>query len=213
MCADCRSRHVILTTGAALVLGIVPFASGQPILWDEASGGNGHYFEVVVLSEAINWNDARDAAAARSYLGLSGILASAPNERKDLFIRQLAASTDGAFVQQPGGYSGPWIGGYQLPGSEEPAGGFAWLDGSRWAYTNWFHGEPNNGAGDVPHEEAIQIFSQPLPQTNTIKWNDLSSGDDMYWQVRAYVVEYIPAPPAATMLSLAGVMIAVRRRR
>lgn len=205
-----RIRLLPASAGATLASFATP-ALAQPVLWDEASGGNGRYFEVVVLSSAINWHDARDAAASRSYLGFTGILACASTQRKDLFIRELALSTPGAFVAQPGGHSGPWLGGIQLPGSPEPAGGFTWIDGSAWSYTNWFHGEPNNGAGDVPHEEAVQLFTQSL-LVNSIRWNDLSSGDDMYWPVRSYIVEYVPAPPGAALLLFAALPFSRRRR-
>ncbi len=32
---------------------------------------------------------------------------------------------------------GPFIGGYQPEGSPEPAGGWKWLSGEPWDYTNW----------------------------------------------------------------------------
>ncbi|MCP3921439.1 MAG: hypothetical protein GY714_02520 [Desulfobacterales bacterium] len=32
---------------------------------------------------------------------------------------------------------GPFIGGYQPPGSSEPSGGWSWLSGEKWRYTNW----------------------------------------------------------------------------
>lgn len=199
--------------GAALLAAYLSStAAAEPVRWEHSSGGNGRFFEVVVMPSAINWTDARDAAVARTYLGYSGILACASYQRKDAFIRELAAATPGAFVLQPGGYSGPWLGGIQLPGSTEPAGGFTWIDGSAWTYTNWFRNEPNNGAGDVPHEEAVQLFSPAPLQVGTIQWNDLSSGDDMYWPVQSYVVEYIPAPPAVALLACAGLGAGRRRR-
>ena len=40
-----------------------------------------------------------------------------------------------------------WLGGYQTSYEDEPAGNWAWLDGTRWndsTYTNWYHTQPDN---------------------------------------------------------------------
>jgi hypothetical protein len=189
-------------------------ALAQPVQWTLSSGGDGNYYEIVVQSSPISWTTARDAAESRTFMDHTGVLASAFYQRKDLFIRQLALSTPGAFPPVSGGNSGPWLGGIQLPGSPEPAGGFTWINGDPWSYTNWFRGEPNNGAGDVPHEEAVQLFYQGAMDVSNVQWNDLSSGDDTFWPVHAYVVEYrIPAPSGAAPLALGAIVCAVRRMR
>ena len=41
-----------------------------------------------------------------------------------------------------------WLGGYQTSYEDEPAGDWAWLEGTPWTdstYTNWSPREPNNG--------------------------------------------------------------------
>jgi len=47
-----------------------------------------------------------------------------------------------------------WLGGYQTSSEDEPAGNWAWVDGTPWAdstYTNWAPGEPNNWNNDENH--------------------------------------------------------------
>ncbi len=213
-CAPYFSRALLF--GGAVIVWTGSGATAQPVQWPVAEGGNGNYFEVVVHSADISWNDARTAAEARSFMGHAGILASAATQPKDFFLRELAAATPGAFqLESPGGFSGPWIGGFQLPGSMEPAEGFTWINGDTWNYTNWFNGEPNDGAGDVPSEEAVQLFTQTAPvQPANIRWNDLFAGDGPFFPVNSYVVEYvIPGPSAVLVLGFGGVIALGRRQR
>ena len=47
-----------------------------------------------------------------------------------------------------------WLGGYQTSYEDEPAGNWAWLDGTSWTdstYINWRPGEPNNWNKDQNH--------------------------------------------------------------
>jgi len=47
-----------------------------------------------------------------------------------------------------------WFGGYQTNFEDEPAGNWAWLDGTPWTdstYTNWRPGQPNNIRRDEHH--------------------------------------------------------------
>ena len=47
-----------------------------------------------------------------------------------------------------------WLGGYQTSFEDEPAGNWAWLDGTSWTdstYINWASSEPNNWNNDQNH--------------------------------------------------------------
>ncbi len=96
--------------------------------------GNGHYYELI--EERLSWSDARDSAVS-----MGGYLATITSQEEDDFI-------DNVF----NGYF--WIGGYQLEGSTEPDGGWQWVTGEDWSYTNWFSGEPSNSVGA---EDSIEI--------------------------------------------------------
>ncbi len=108
-------------------------------------------------------------------------------------------------------YATPWLGGFQSPGSLEPAGGWKWITGETWDYNNWASGEPNNLASG--REDKLEFHGYSSGGTFTGQWNDelstniLSSG---------YVVEYspVPIPPAITLFaSTLGLMGVVGWRR
>jgi len=201
---------------AAMVACSASSAIAQPVQWPISAGGNDRYYEVVVVDQPnITWSAARDAASLRSFGGLFGQLVTPTTPSEELFIRALASSTSGAFLSASQGFSGPWIGALQLPGSPGTDDGpWTWTSGEAWGFTNWFPGEPNNGNGGVPSEEVIHLYTLDNPHSvNSIQWNDLSLVNAFY-PVGSYIVEYsvVPSPTAAALLGLGG-LIAARRRR
>ena len=148
---------------------------------------NGHYYEAVPApGGSITWSSARTAAASRTMLGASGHLVSITSAAEGAWIR---AHLPDAIN------SGYWLGGFQPNGSPEPAGGWQWVTGEPWSYTNWSSGEPNNANNN---ENATQFAA-------TGGWNDASDGGG----AGGYVVEYEPsagAPPSdATGLAAATI--------
>src|SRR5205085_2049399 len=142
---------------------------GAPPVYNPA---NGHWYQEV-HGPTLTWAQARDAAAALAYAGLPGHLASITSSDELKFIlNNLPDSQAG---------STHWIGGYQdrgAPDYSEPSGGWRWLTGEKWDYTNWNRGEPNNYAG-------VEDFLQWLPSGI---WNDLSAQAT----ITGYLVEYEP---------------------
>jgi hypothetical protein len=142
---------------------------------------NGHYYEAVPASGGISWNNARIAVAGRTYRGLQGYLAT------------LTSASENAFVVEnfpTAVLRSYWLGGFQPPGSTEPAGGWTWLTGETWAYTDWNTGEPNNQG----QEDALAL-------DNSTHWND----GPVDFPYGGFMVEYsapdLPAnPPPAVQL-------------
>jgi len=141
----------------------------SPVLWP----ANGHYYLAVCAPEGINWQAASDAATA-----MGGHLATATSAAENNFIFTLIDYPDYWTDPDPwGNVHGPWLGGLQPPGSPEPAGGWQWVTGEPWDFTNWNWDEPNNsGSGEdrLAHEGRSAM------------WNDYPSTAGE----KGYVVEW-----------------------
>jgi hypothetical protein len=192
------------------------------ILSSEARGGfaagpaldpaNSHYYaRVDIPNAAIDWTDARDQAASLTYLGRPGHLATVTSADESDFIAQhLLANLPNDNTS--------WIGAFQPAASPEPTGGFKWVTGEPFVYTNWAPGEPNNQS--LPNENSVQFYTQG---SLTQKWNDIPNQDPTF--TRGFLVEFepsptaIPLPPAlvpglATLLALfIAYTLPIRARR
>jgi hypothetical protein len=146
--------------------------------WAVETGGNGHCYEAVMAPGGIAWNDASAVAVSRG-----GYLASVTSSAENAFIFALV-STDADYWYRSGtgDWWGPWLGGVQPSGSPEPSGGWQWMTGEPFIYTNWAPGQPNNSGGN---ENRIQLGGQ---STRASTWNDIESANSQY--VRSFVIEY-----------------------
>jgi hypothetical protein len=172
--------------GVTVALLVASPASAASVEWRVADGGNGHFYEAILTPNGITWSDANNAAKAARW-HLATITSAAENG----FVCALVCG-DPAFWRNVGTDThGPWLGGFQPAGSSEPAGGFSWVTGEPFVYTNWATGEPNN-AGD---EDSIQLIGKG---NNHIAdtWNDLAGN---YSQLpRGYIQELDVVPEPAT---------------
>ena len=149
----------------------------------QAVGPGGHVYETVI-ADGIDWNSA-DAAASAMELNtacglLSGHLATVTSANEDVFVHNewMTANPNptNAFFN-----SEAWIGGFQPPGSNEPLGGWTWINGEGLlsaGYTNWLGGEPNDVGGGEGHL-AIAL-------NGWFGWNDEGNLGGIY----GYIVEY-----------------------
>lgn len=176
------------SSGCVLLLLFLPPLPARlratPVQWSVGSGGNGHYYESV--STPLTWETANSAANAAVYLGLAGHLATVTSQPENDFIIA--------------NFSNPqFLGGYQPDGSIEPAGGWAWVTGESWSYTNWASGEPNNSGST---EKYLEYFA------GGPNWNDVSGS-----ATRTYVVEYeVPEPSTLIGIATSVLMLGCRRR-
>jgi hypothetical protein len=94
--------------------------------------GTGHYYEYV--STSLRSTEAQAAAAAKSYAGATGYLATVLDDGENTFIKNLLSNR-------------AWIG----LSDTATEGQFRWLDGPEAGqlatYTNWNGNEPNNFGG------------------------------------------------------------------
>jgi len=171
-------------------------ALGAPVQWPTAVGGNGHYYEV---EESVSsWFDARSAAEAATHNGVSGHLATITSAAENDFL------VDALPLDSTRPDSSYWLGGYQSPDAAEPGGGWQWVTGETWGYTNWntAQGEPNDRFGQGG-EDHLMIYAWTWPG----KWNDLEGP-----LLLPHIVEYVPEPASLALLALGGLGI-IRRNR
>jgi hypothetical protein len=134
----------------------------QPVLFQ----GTGHYYEYVVVPAKITWTAARTQAAARSYSGCPGHLATITSAEENAFLSSL-----------PGLAYDVWVGGFQPDGSLEPGGNWQWVTGEPWSYTAWCNICPNNQGG-AENSLTLQGFQA--------RWNDVTGS----YPLEGYLVEY-----------------------
>ncbi len=140
--------------------------------------GTGHYYEFV--NSNLSWTAAKPVAAARTYYGLQGYLATVTSAGEDTFINGKLAAT-GWIGASDAAVEGTWR---WVTGPEGLANAGAgtqfWTglsNGSAFggAYANWNPGEPNNSGGA---ENWAQFYVGGL-------WNDLPATSTL-----GSVVEY-----------------------
>lgn len=152
-------RLSAMAMGILLVLALTPMA--------HAAGLVTHYYQTVNVPGGITWDDAKAAAE-------QGDLYACPSH-----LATITSPEEQATVATYNPYHA-WIGGFQPAGSAEPNGGWQWVTGEPWGYTNWYSGEPNNDGGN---ENALML-------TDGSVWNDFLSSRAM----DTYIVEYECAP-------------------
>ena len=146
-------RWMALVCAAAVTAGV----HGQDaVQWRVQDGGNGHWYQVVVVTPGSSWTAADTAATAQN-----GYLASVRSSAEANFVKSLSNATAGAFTSNPGGNEvGPWLGGARILGTN----GWRWTSGESWSYTQWCAGEPNGGSG----EPYVHLMRNGAAQC----WND-----------------------------------------
>jgi hypothetical protein len=187
---------------ALVMFGGSSSAWATPIEWTVASGGNGHFYEYFgePLSAPNDWADQQAKA-----VDLGGYLVTITSEAENRFI----STTLG--VGSLGGCTCVWLGGFQnldSPSYSEPSGGWEWVTGEPWSYTNWAAGEPNNSGAGSTENHLTSWFS---PDPTNITWNDhYPNGSGRYlveWDTNP-----VPEPSTALLVGI-GLLVLGRRKR
>ena len=185
----------IICSALALTAGIAAPAFAAPIQW---AAGNGHYYDVVFVTDQVTWGAARDSAAGTIFNGVPGHLATITSQAEQDFI-----------VGQFGdAIRAKWLGGFQTPGSVEPNEGWSWITGEPFTYSNWGFNEPNNSGGMENHLDFATAGSEALGV-----WNDLDGVTPPATFVNGYVVEFVPEPSTYVMAAIGIVALLFARRQ
>lgn len=135
---------------------------------------NGHYYEFFQSDGNITWADANASANSSVYSGMIGHLATLTS----------AQENDWVFENVAGGSTGTWLGGIQDPQGAEPSGGWGWVTGESWGYSNWAPGQPNESGGN--NEDYLRYWNDDG------EWND----GKLAGNVDGFIVEYEEDPVA-----------------
>lgn len=172
---------------------------------------NGHYYEAISVPGGISWTEADRIASAKG-----GYLVTITSVQENQFVFQLINEDQYWF-----GTSGPWIGARQPTESQEPDGGWIWVNGEGLlgaGFTAWSTGEPNNALVYDQVGEMYAQFSVPLGQGRAGTWNDTVNYP--VWMGHpvniGFVVEYSSVPEQIHLSAIAGFglsVFAVYRRR
>ncbi len=175
------NSFIVAWAGLALALtGTSLSVRADWVEWPVTSGGNGHSYLVVRTPELISWETARSGVTnAGEYL------AAITSPEENAFVYNLIS--DGTNWN---GEFGPAIGGYQSSGAPEPAGGWTWLNGEAWSYSNWGSGQPDNGHGGGA-ESALHFWGG-AGGGPAATWNDFAPNLAGFF---SYVIERDGPPP------------------
>jgi hypothetical protein len=191
-----RKVGVSVMAGTSCLVAL-PAARADWIQWPSSQGGNDHFYNAVSVPGGLTWQEARVGAES-----LGGYLVTLTSEAENTFVFGLVDSPE--FWFPSGGHNhGPWLGGLQPPGSPEPGGGWEWISGEPWDYTNWHPAQPDND-GD---QDRLIFYSSDMFRAAT--WDDLGGSQV---PIRGYVVESaVPVPGTLALMSVG--LVALKRRR
>jgi len=196
-------RAVRTEIGALLLLALLAFlpcegALAVPALWTT----NGHSYEAVRTPQGVDWLTAKSLAEAQG-----AHLATITSAEENAFVFRLIATDERFWINVGDDTRGPWLGGFQPPGSREPDGGWTWVTDEKFAYHNWAFGEPNEGGAYGPSEMYLSFHGKGNYNfANT--WNDLYDFEGM----RGFIVEYsVPEPPLGALCAILLAMLILRR--
>jgi hypothetical protein len=161
---------------------VLSAAVNTPIAWDSGEGNNGHVYELVLEDAYLSWDEAQSRAVDRG-----GYLTSLTSSFENGFVTDQLVAPSYNVITAPANGFGPWIGGYQDTSAgdySEPAGGWRWVSGEAWDWTNWDPGSPDEGCGG---------YDENVTHINSIEgdWNDLAANglcsNSTVW---SYVIEW-----------------------
>ncbi len=178
-CFDCNPYRRI-TAGRLQAESTDP----EPRGWDRASGGNGHYYQVVPL--AGSWSEADEFARTLSFQGMPAHLVTITSQQEQDFVESLLPR-DGPFS------ANYWVG----LSDRDSEGTFEWVTREPLSFTNWAEGEPNDfGTGEDVTAIRWNVECEDSNCVSTANWNDLAdSGEQGFERLGPFpIIEFERGP-------------------
>lgn len=177
----------------------VPIERGESIAF-KLPNGETHWYEVVYLPEmGINWVQAKSLAELAG-----GYLVTIHSDLENEFVFNLIKDKKYWYQwddSHNGVMSGPFIGAFQPLGAKEPDGGWQWVSGEEWTYTNWCKDgvkedrdpRPNDQPNDATGNQNVGAFGEVNEPVGY--WGDFpqrfgSFNDSHPGGVYAFIIEY-----------------------
>jgi hypothetical protein len=175
-----RYLSVFAVTVFILILLHDATAIADRLMYNEETG---HFYGF--LDQPTTWLDA-NYVTTTGWLGDNGYLATVGSAQENTFIADMLS----------GRAVSAWIGGHQALGSPEPAGGWGWVTGEPWSYTNWRSDAPNdNRLPPYGNENAVHLYA--IDSWCPGMWNDLPDS----YTITASVVEIAPVTTQKVFLN------------
>ena len=154
----------ILIMGLTILLNSRESTAGT-VQWLISSGGNGHYYEVFVDTNAPTWLEKYNHAISQG-----GYLATITSAAENEFVFSISKSSTYWYTDRFGIFRGPTLGGIQQPSSSEPLGGWGWVTSEPFNFAAWASGQPNN-ASRYGNQDRIEFWNQ---NSISSSWQDVS---------------------------------------
>ncbi|MDA8829284.1 autotransporter domain-containing protein [Candidatus Pelagibacter bacterium] len=187
------------STGTTITVSVTPAGNNY-------NPANGHYYQLVD-SSSVSWADAKTAAEASTYEGLTGYLVTVTSESENNFLKSkistntwIGASDNSTYTSTSYSAGQPTEGTWQwVSGPENGKTFFCQVEispkanaasdecsvATGYSYNNWKNLEPNdNGGTDIGQEDCAHLYGTG---TFTGQWNDFPCD---ITSVHAYIIEY-----------------------
>ncbi|GAB6041915.1 SUMF1/EgtB/PvdO family nonheme iron enzyme [Endothiovibrio diazotrophicus] len=166
-------------------------SASVPVRWESSEGGNGHWYQIVTDNSRLLWVEARDAAAAMTWEGMSGHLAVPSSREEADFIQgvkrswynqTIATYSTRALVNMSAFHL--WLG-----GRYDARDTLSWVDGSQSTFRDWCSERL------IAVDHYLTNVQLHTTANDGVCWM-ISDPGFMESPIQGFLVEYEPAPAA-----------------